>query len=333
MRNHELDGLRGLACLIVVVGHAFGSSWAWVSWPGLMGGIPRIGVWLFFVLSAFLLTHRLLEESVSLVSLVRYTIARLTRIVPPFVIAVGFYRLIDPDGFETNSQMLCVLMLQAPYKHLWTIPVEMKFYLLLPFIVIALKKLTKAIGIYLTFLALAASLIAIRYYGPTVTVENYLSVAPYLVCFGAGVTAAWVTHFSPRPHGATGRICAYVAIFSIAALVLFNKTGYFGDFKSELARHHTTFGMLWAILIYGIYNDAGRWNSLFASFPLRKIGEISFSVYLFHWAFIMWTKDWFFPIGLISAVGFSLMIGFLSFHAFEKPLIGVRKLIFKRLYL
>ncbi|WP_273786814.1 acyltransferase family protein [Brucella intermedia] len=328
MRNHELDGLRGLACLIVVVGHAFGSSWAWMSWPGLMGGIPRIGVWLFFVLSAFLLTHRLLEENISLGTLVRYTIARLSRIVPPFIIAVGFYRLVDPNGFEPNCQILSVLMLQIPYKHLWTIPVELKFYLLLPFTVIALKQLTKAIGTHLTFLVLTASIVATWYYEPAVTVANYLSVAPYLACFGAGVAAAWVTHFSSRQHVVTGKICAFAATISIGTLVLLNKTGYFGDFKSELARHHTTFGALWAILIYGIYNGAGGWNRFFASFPLRKIGEISFSVYLFHWAFILWTKDWFFPIGLISAVGFSLIVGFVSFHTLEKPLMEIRKQIY-----
>src|SRR3546814_20292617 len=57
-----LDGLRGLAVLIVIASHLSLLGFGLV--PGLpVGGIGKSGVYLFFVLSAFLLTRLLLERA------------------------------------------------------------------------------------------------------------------------------------------------------------------------------------------------------------------------------------------------------------------------------
>src|SRR5690606_5151094 len=55
-----LDGLRGLALLLVVASH--GSNMGLHFVPGVdMSGTGKTGVWLFFVLSAFLLMHQFLQ--------------------------------------------------------------------------------------------------------------------------------------------------------------------------------------------------------------------------------------------------------------------------------
>lgn len=59
-RSAALDGLRGLAALMVVASH--GSAGGQHLLPGLsLEGIGKHGVFLFFVLSAFLLTRQALQ--------------------------------------------------------------------------------------------------------------------------------------------------------------------------------------------------------------------------------------------------------------------------------
>jgi peptidoglycan/LPS O-acetylase OafA/YrhL len=80
----ELDGIRGVACLIVLVLHCVGFSGIFPSifGDGGMVGIPKVGVWLFFVLSAFLLTLKHLDGPFSIEALTDYSVSRFLRIVP-----------------------------------------------------------------------------------------------------------------------------------------------------------------------------------------------------------------------------------------------------------
>src|SRR5690242_13493204 len=71
-RNHTaaLDGLRAVACLIVLVLHGYHFSLApeypTSSWLFTLAGVAKVGVWLFFALSAFLLSTQLIDGSTSL---------------------------------------------------------------------------------------------------------------------------------------------------------------------------------------------------------------------------------------------------------------------------
>ena len=61
MKNNTnyLTSIRGLACLMVVIAHIISVI------PGVgknVSGCGKIGVWLFFILSAFLLTFQWLNK-------------------------------------------------------------------------------------------------------------------------------------------------------------------------------------------------------------------------------------------------------------------------------
>ena len=62
-------GIRGFACLWVMVIHNFGF---FVFPPGSVDGCGKIGVWLFFVLSAYLLTYKLVASGTSMPVLAAY---------------------------------------------------------------------------------------------------------------------------------------------------------------------------------------------------------------------------------------------------------------------
>src|SRR5260370_42706982 len=74
----ELDGLRGLAVLLVVVGHALLSS------RGIHSQLASLGVLLFFVLSGFLITGVLLNEKAARgrVNLSNFYLRRILRLAP-----------------------------------------------------------------------------------------------------------------------------------------------------------------------------------------------------------------------------------------------------------
>lgn len=88
-RFAELDGLRGLAAITVVLEHLSNANMPIVS--GLpMGGQSRIAVWVFFVLSSFLLTTQAIAVTPSDRPgwSLRYFLRRTFRIYPLFLFCI-----------------------------------------------------------------------------------------------------------------------------------------------------------------------------------------------------------------------------------------------------
>src|SRR4051812_13974090 len=79
------DGLRGLACLSVIVVHSI--MFAVPTAYPYIAGCGKLGVWLFFLLSAYLLTTRLSGGT----PLSDYAFSRLLRIYPLYVLALALH--------------------------------------------------------------------------------------------------------------------------------------------------------------------------------------------------------------------------------------------------
>ena len=134
-----LDGLRGFAVLIVIASHAnvFG-----------MKGQGAMGVWLFYILSGFLLTKILLQklpESLSPSGLAKYLIRRVARILPLYYSTLTLVMFIEGRGPLWLFQHFTF---QRADGHFWSIPQEELFYVMLPVlvaVVILLKKPLPAI--------------------------------------------------------------------------------------------------------------------------------------------------------------------------------------------
>ncbi|CND01205.1 Acyltransferase family [Yersinia frederiksenii] len=74
------DGIRGLACLIVISLHSIGLFFSDIQFYTL--GMDKLGVWIFFVLSSFLLTRQFLKNGFSSGVIIDYSISRALRIIP-----------------------------------------------------------------------------------------------------------------------------------------------------------------------------------------------------------------------------------------------------------
>lgn len=284
-----LDGVRGLAVGIVVASHTGGLA---------LEGHGNVGVWLFFALSAFLLTRPFAtrpERATDPGHLRHYTARRLRRILPAyyFVLALNF-------GLARRD-------LDALWRHLafvradgiyWTIPQEMLFYAVLPVVAIlhpvmfrcrtaatlaALAGLTA-----LADLTLDADVLALN--------GNGKQLPFYLGLFLPGVAFAYA-HASPRLTALAARPLANRALAALGWVVLAGLFFTAEDWWRHLApaavrealgprpslAYRGATGVACAALVYAAVACPGRLlHRLLASLPLRALGVVSFSLYLFH---------------------------------------------------
>ena len=153
-----LDGLRGIAVLLVVAVHFFPqfkmSNWA-ESWLAKIPENGWTGVDLFFVLSGFLITGILIDASDKPHRFRNFYMRRVLRIFPLYlgVLVVVLWLIPDVTGLElppiirTNQAWLWFhlsnvkMVLENDYifntgwvnlAHLWTLAVEEHFYLVWP---------------------------------------------------------------------------------------------------------------------------------------------------------------------------------------------------------
>jgi peptidoglycan/LPS O-acetylase OafA/YrhL len=121
-----LDGIRGLAVIIVLASHtnSFG-MWAQGS----------LGVMLFFFLSGYVLSVPFSNETKKILdisTLKRFTINRLLRIVPIYWIIVAFTALFLNRNIEWY---LWNIFFIKGWNHFWSVAQEIRFYILFPIII------------------------------------------------------------------------------------------------------------------------------------------------------------------------------------------------------
>src|ERR1017187_2368035 len=145
----ELDGLRGIAALMVVFYHAFFWSMGkggWPFFPRLVASVTQfgwLGVDLFFVLSGFLITGVLLKAKGKPRFLKLFYIRRALRILPVYYGFLIVLELLSPSrntsfvlvSFVYLSNAAPLLGVPMIYGPLWSLSVEEHFYLLWPWLV------------------------------------------------------------------------------------------------------------------------------------------------------------------------------------------------------
>jgi peptidoglycan/LPS O-acetylase OafA/YrhL len=143
------DGMRGIGFLLVITAHIpsvplFSYLQGWTA------------VWVFFVISGYLVTMLLMreEQSQGHVAFGPFLVKRFFRIVPSYWMAILIYWLacfaLLPDDYASFMERLPYFLSFNPeyanangysiFTHSWTVGVELKFYLLLPPVVFLMIK-------------------------------------------------------------------------------------------------------------------------------------------------------------------------------------------------
>ena len=298
-----LDGLRAIAVLGVMAYHEPNVE--------LAGGF--LGVDLFFVLSGFLITGLLLDERhrTGTVSLRSFWNRRARRLLPALaallflvVIATAILGTIDqrhdlPGGVISSvfyvSNWNLIAQQQSyfdqfgslsPLQHLWSLAIEEQFYLIWPIVVLACLRRSRRLLIAVTAFAAITSIGLMAYFlgdgDPSRSYYGTDTRAFSLLIGALGAIFAW--HLRP-----SGRRTFLVSVVGLAAL----GGALFFIHDSDRWMYRGGF-VAFSLLSLGVIILASgeTFVSRAMSHPiLRKIGFLSYALYLWHWPVRVFVTD------------------------------------------
>ncbi len=330
-----LSGVRGLAVLLVLLDHA-GDARMRLFDAADLNRAGKYGVYLFFVLSAFLLTHGFAHREAAAFFRWRtwadYALRRFLRIFPPYAVVIVAYVLMHKLKWHQAAEHL---LLRDGVGQFWTIPVEVKFYVLLPGIVFALFGAGRrhwalgaatAIGVA----ALAWGFAALdRIWSLREPIQLVRNLAPFL----CGVGLALLYGRLLRIPGSARRMALPLELGAVAAAtaIAFRIPAIHEalplpqlvlgkEWDSEVG------GALCAMFLLGVLLGKGWVRRALEWAPLHGLGVISFSVYLWHRRFLGDMDDFPAPSPVRLALYLALVVavGTVSWWLLERPLARLR---------
>lgn len=292
-----LDGLRGLAALVVVFAHTSAAirmprATRDALFEGLLSPLVNAdgAVHLFFVLSGFVLAGSLSRNRTA-TDLAAYGVKRVFRIHPPYVAAVLFAWLLsfayqdssNATGFLRNLALIhldlgeLLSAMRFPGKAMgqlpvgWSLEVEMIFSFLLPLMLLVSRRLHP-------LLLLAASV-------GLLWIDRPLGLA---LPFALGIIAFENRERLARVVGALPPSAAGVA--TIVGLLVWTSPSVFG--LGEVAawyRQPTVaaaygLGSVTLLALSAYRPGLGRWLSVA---PVAWLGRVSYSLYLVHFSILL----------------------------------------------
>ena len=337
-----LDGLRGLAVLVVMASHWANAGLGLL--PVSMSGTGKSGVYLFYVLSAFLLTRLMLLRGqrigyANARMWADYAVRRVLRIWPLYLVVLLLSWVLTTQGaigwhfhIDTAS-LLRHLSLREGQSVLWSIPVEFTFYLWLPLLVLVAAWLRRHVPVAVEVLLAVGLMLAVLWVWPSARApENDIHLAYYLPVFLCGVYAARIDVALAAGQHRRAWPWALLGVLAVAAFVVTLPQAWAWltgtALRPELGhRWFPFFGLLWAALVLAVLHGPAWLRLPFTNRPMRVVGVVSFSAYLWHMPVLDFVRShgqaqgaatgW---IALLAA----LLVAALSWWWLERPWRGVR---------
>lgn len=327
--NHDrirgFDGLRGIAVLLVLLRHK----------TGIPEPFGNIGVWLFFVLSGFLIVRILADRRAAIetgavtapAALKAFFWRRAWRLLPLYYVVLASYTLLSLwdalphiSAPETVSYWLHSAHIWAAvqnefptFGHLWSLGIEEQFYLLaVPLLLLCPRRHT---------LLVCALVVALGLFGQIgLATAGVSDLRTYVLPFGnfammafGGVIGLMADRPLPRwAFGTPAQLTTLVALLSLYPLAHasgLTGTGGVGQLCAVFA----------GLLLLQIYKNQAHWlvQALEAR-PLVGIGKISYGLYLIHGFVLLPMLAP--PFQAIVEIALAVVLAALSYAHFERPL-------------
>ena len=359
VRSHiaALDGLRGLAILLVLLFHTAGGAQSPNPVLHAVGRINQsgwIGVPLFFVLSGFLITGILWRNFEDPHWARCFYMRRILRIFPLYYLALLLVILVAalqgnwlpimqriwiPTLFLQNLPHLYSLCITTPSPlklyHLWTIAVEEQFYLLWPFLLSLQRTPRQA-------LKLCAAVIA-----TSILFQIALAFTPWLdlfapsliscvaqLAFGAALAILIQTpHWQALTRNAPIVFFSGLAIFAVSTVC--DQRSNPSAILHQLVEIPSITLAFAALLVLAL--QPSRLQNLLSLRWLRWIGEISFGMYIYHVLLLPLfnstarhlthnsTGIVYLTARFLIALFGTILISWISFRFYERPFLRLKR--------
>lgn len=309
-------------------------------WPDIFSG-GYIGVDIFFVISGFLITSLIMSElQTGHFSFAGFWERRARRILPALIFvccvtaALGWFVLVPFDYKNLGAQLFSQSLFASnflfafqsgyfdaesaskPLLHTWSLAVEEQFYLLYPFLIVwlfknYLKHLPRFLGgciVLSVMCSIAGSMIysAAAFY--------LLPVRAWELLLGAVVACTTLGHFAKFER----LVLCLLGILAVILPLLF------------FASHETHMWLVMlvpcvgtALLLWLGKDQTSFIHAALASAPLRGIGLISYSLYLWHWPLLVLAHSWVgdqLPLQhILVLLGAIFVLSYLTWQVVEKP--------------
>ena len=360
IKNHVdfLDGYRGTLAIWVLLGHCYmyanlDGDFRYFEFTALF-----IGVCGFFLLSAYLLTYRLLDDlsknetkSIKQIisTLIKYFIRRFFRIYIPYAMICVLIKRVSPifggpHDFEKYTLPQLLYLNTTTLSHLWTIPCEIKYYFFIPLLAIISNKINKNLYSKLAWiLVLIVSLFLIERTRLIVdfdkngnfTRENHEFLTRFTTFF-LGSILGLVIYFinSIEIIKKMKNNSLFRFLLGVISLVLFLKglTRFSRHYNRELRIDMDFFdaSLYWSLfLIMFIVGSPNFFTNFFKLGLFKNCGKFSYGIYLYHMMVIDYiNKNYRNTVKLnieIVIYGFVsiFVIGFIFYYLIEKNLIRI----------
>jgi peptidoglycan/LPS O-acetylase OafA/YrhL len=388
-----LDGVRGLLCLSIAITHVTGhySPKTAATWQTNVFGFSLV---YFFVLSGFLLSlpfiRNLVKErtSATLPNVTDYTVHRLARIMPAYVLIFLFVNFVlqvsyvqnptlqplgtdDGTGMITDPGMLLANLtltqsyfpayIQTGINPSWSLTLEYAFYASLPLLFLVVFKMRKRMainplvlatvvpGILLLVGLVGRALIPLVFahagttdfmllnWGPNwaaVFTKSFLTNADN---FALGMLAA-ITFVAMERGDLPERLSRRVRMVStVAILPVLLACGVLLVFASQFVTAGV--GVVAALMILIIVAPLARHQKTRLATaldfrPIRFVGEISLSAYLWHFPVLLmlgrlgWMAGDTLPgmlMNIVLVLTVTILAGALTYYLIEKPAMNYAK--------
>ncbi len=345
-----LDGVRGLFMLCFMAFH-FGATWLTGAW---------VGINLFFVLSAFLITRLLVEERITTgtVDVLAFYRRRARRLLPALFLVLAFVityaalladdtvrRKIGGDVLATLGYVMNWRLVAegdqyfgdhggaSPLRHAWTLAIEEQFYVLVPFVVLGLMTLVRTRRA-MTLVLLAGAVTSAVW----TAVLGFHDSSDYpRLYYGTDtraqalfVGAALGVWLAPGRSGRPPRLPRPVVLGAGAVGVVSSAVSMFvvGPYSAWMfnAGGMLAFAVGSALLVVACVDERPNGvRSVLGWAPLAHVGRLSYGLYLWHWPIrLMLGPE---RLGGSVALAFvvdtalTLLVAQLSYRYVERPVI------------
>lgn len=325
----EIDSLRAVAVIAVLLSHWVPGFIYLVNW-GLAG------VYLFFVISGYVITRGLLNEKTASgghIDIRKFFARRVVRIWPIYFLTIAFIYFVWPGFVHGGVAWHMLFLSNALFSiegkfmfpiHFWSLSVEQQFYLAWPFLILLCGRRQL---VWSCMAMIAVSPVSRWYFAAELQnmPASFYSLMSNLDCLAAGALVAIAERYRSSTIDTTLNIAGAAGGLLLGCILAMS---YQGNGLWDTAFTGTAIAAISAWLIAWLGRSQIRGRPLCNPFTLY-IGKISYGIYLYHLlvgSYLSTTAlgkqpPWIYALACGAA---TIAIATASWYLIERPLLALK---------